>query len=185
MPEKYKEEFLGYTSDLYSDEYKNITTIRKNIGRKKIDLEKEIDGLIRMRSKDEISQDIFVPRKNELMKELETITEQMKNLNTKFNEIADEFSKTVELLTNIDQYWKKWDTLSRLVWIADISVELKIDKEKRLYIEEIPPMKAFREHNLNIWWRYKARRHNLYNFLYKNKESLLQYARNIEEKRMI
>lgn len=47
---------------------------------------------------------------------------------------------------------EKRDIDTRLEWVAEISVELKINNQKRLYIEEIPTIKAFRDMYLNKWW---------------------------------
>lgn len=132
-----------------------------------------------MRTRDEISQDLFLPRKNEIINKIHDIESQLKKLTGENDELGGVASETVELLTNIDQYWKKWDIAKRLLWIANTVVELKFDTEKRLYIEEIPTIKAFREHNMNKWWTIRHRRHNLYSFLMKNQKELKKYISQI------
>lgn len=179
MPDKYKEEFLGYVRDEYEKWKEDVGMIRKNLNKKHGEYLKELDGLIWMRTRDEISQDLFLPRKNEIINKIHDIESQLKKLTGENDELGGVASETVELLTNIDQYWKKWDIAKRLLWIANTVVELKFDTEKRLYIEEIPTIKAFREHNMNKWWTIRHRRHNLYSFLMKNQKELKKYISQI------
>jgi hypothetical protein len=62
----------------------------------------------------------------------------------------------VELFINLKLIWKKASIEEKIEIISSIVVELRIDYQKRLYIEENPLFKAFRLYNENKWWIHRG-----------------------------
>ena len=152
LPEKYREEFLGYIQETYKSELKDSQNVRKRINKTHTETLSELEGLTTMRAWWELSKEEFIPRKNKLIEKLHKIESQQKNLTNSDNNLAIRASETVEPLVNLLWRWAEWSTDQKLEWINNMSVELNLDTKKRLTVEEIPVMKAFRKVNNNKWW---------------------------------
>ena len=105
-----------------------------------------------MRRNDELTAEEFLQDKNRILNEIEDLQNKLIGLNRKHGELIENLEKMVELFVNLEQERKKLDIDKKLNIINNIVVELKVDKEKRLHIEEEPLFEAFRMYNCNKWW---------------------------------
>ncbi len=149
-------EFREIVKDkIYNDIGKDTSEIKKEqtLIRKKISsLENEFEWAKKMRRNEELTAEEFLQDKNRILNEIEDLQNKLINLNRKHWELLENLEKMVELFVNLEQERKKLDTNKKLNIINNIVVELKVDKEKRLHIEEEPLFEAFRMYNCNKWW---------------------------------
>ena len=156
VPEEEKERLKDA---IYTESWLKLkdNKVEKTVIKSKITkLEKEKAWLIGMRRIWELSSAEFLEEKNNIIEEIEDYQNKLINLNRKDDVILTQLDKMVELFINLKLIWKKASIEEKIEIISSIVVELRIDYQKRLYIEENPLFKAFRLYNENKWWIHRG-----------------------------
>lgn len=152
IPEEYKEPIEDDLNKKVSGELeenkKQALVLNKKITR----LESEVKELRWMRRRREIWSDDFIEDKNQLTSDIEDLHNRLIGLNRINSETITQIEILHELLINLVSDWKSFSSLKKSKIIAIIVSELKIDNQKRLYIEENPIFKSLRMLNCSNWW---------------------------------
>lgn len=111
----------------------------------------KLDSLIDMRINGELTPDQFAKKQKEYTENLVTLQEKLDKIVRVDDQILTSITESVELLTNLAQYWKKADTSKKCEIVKSIVVELFIDSEKRLYIKENAVFEGLRSLNYTEW----------------------------------
>lgn len=110
-----------------------------------------IDGLIDLRIHGELSAEDFSRKQKEYTEKAVQLNEQLEKIIAEDDSILESISNSVELLSNLLQYWKTADRYAKSLIIKMISVELFVDTEKRLYIKENAVFEGLRNLNNYVW----------------------------------
>lgn len=106
-----------------------------------------------MRAKNELTHEEFLEKKNKIINEIIENRERLKSIDKLSGEIMEKVSILFELLNNLSKKAKDLDEMSIALLSELIIAELKIDKEKRLYIAEKPLFLYIKNFNNVKWWK--------------------------------
>ncbi len=151
IPEEFKKDIRKALYQEYCGEYETNSQMTSILKKKSSEKENLVNWLLRMRASNEISWEEFITMKNELTQEIESFQSEISKLSQKNEQILIDFNKMVELLFHSIDERKNYDDKKKTFLLSLILVELKIDNEKRLYIEEKPLFKALHFLNLSLW----------------------------------
>ncbi len=104
-------------------------------------------GFIDMRITGDLTSEQYKEKSAEFSEKINFLKLKLSALVMQDEGILDIVNKSVELLTNLDQYWNTADNRRKLCIIDMISVELFVDTEKSLKIKENEVFEVLRSLN--------------------------------------
>ena len=110
-----------------------------------------MDGLIDMRINEELTAEQYKEKSAEFSEKIRELNVKITALVVQDEGILDLLNKSVELLTNLVQYWESADKRTKLGIIDMISVELFVTPEKSLKIKENEVFEILRSLNCIEW----------------------------------
>ena len=152
IPAKYKKQVKDWIEDFYSEKITYNKKKRDSLNKRLSTLQNEKSSLIKMRSGWEITAEEFIEMKNTLINDISDIKDQIIKLDNHDDDILDSFQNMVELLVDLSVKRKTMSPSQKVSIINNIVVELKIDNQKRLYVQENPFFKALQKVNYHKWW---------------------------------
>ena len=111
----------------------------------------KMDGLIDMRINEELTAEQYKEKSAEFSEKIRELNVKITALVVQDEGILDLLNKSVELLTNLVQYWESADKRTKLGIIDMISVELFVTPEKSLKIKENEVFEILRSLNCIEW----------------------------------
>lgn len=103
---------------------------------KKSQLSKKIDSYIDMRANDEITQEQFKAKNQELLIELQKIDEALSAMQIANIDIVQEVWEIVELFSNLVQHWNKAKKSQKLELMGILLLELFVDTKKAVVLRK-------------------------------------------------
>lgn len=111
----------------------------------------KLDWLIDLRVNQELTAEQFGEKQKEYVEKSVDLKARLEKVIKKDNAIMTSLSESVELLTNLNQFWKTADDTQKCRIIKMIVVELLIDDQKRVYIRENAVFEGLRFLNHSQW----------------------------------
>lgn len=147
--ENIKKSLFEYHGILQDNNSSSVDLLNKKIS----ELEFLKDWITEMRAKNELTHEEFLEKKNKIINEIIENRERLKSIDKLSGEIMEKVSILFELLNNLSKKAKDLDEMSIALLSELIIAELKIDKEKRLYIAEKPLFLYIKNFNNVKWWK--------------------------------
>lgn len=151
IPEEYQPIVKNELIKVYKWNYEINQQEISNLRREKTNAEITLSWYFDMRANKEMSWEDFVKKQNEMKLKIETLDSSIKKIQAKNDEILRNFNILVELLFTSIFERKTYDDKKKGYIISLICVELKIDKNKRLHIEEKPLFEDLYNLKNHLW----------------------------------
>ena len=151
IPESARGDFMDLVADIHKERLQNIMDDRKYLSTEITKNDNLISNLIDLRAHGELSAEDFSRKQKEYTEKAVQLNEQLEKIIAEDDSILESISNSVELLSNLLQYWKTADRYAKSLIIKMISVELFVDTEKRLYIKENAVFEGLRNLNNYVW----------------------------------
>ena len=188
IPANYIWDIKEWLSEKYLEEIEKNKDKKSFLSKKITILENEKPWLIKMRSKWEIESEEFATEKNRIVNEISNLKFEIEKIDNQDSIILDDLNNSVELYVELLAKRKTLNDAQKALLISKMTVELFVDKEKRLYIEEKPLFKTLRIVNLELQSELEVNPVQWSNFIYNlyiEWKTFINIIKNLKEKILI
>lgn len=147
-----REQIISALCNLNNEKLDDSFETQNLINEKITVLEDKKKLYIEMRALWELNHEEFIEYKNWVTSEILDLKQRSKEISLNDSDILEYFSKLMELAESLNLNYKTMNDSHKLEFIKNTLMELKIDKEKRLFLEEKPLFKFIRKCNSGNWW---------------------------------
>lgn len=143
--------FFDAMKQMYKEKLSEIHKEKQKLSSELTKTTQKMDGLIDMRINEELTAEQYKEKSAEFSEKIRELNVKITALVVQDEGILDLLNKSVELLTNLVQYWESADKRRKLGIIDMISVELFVTPEKSLKIKENEVFEILRSLNCIEW----------------------------------
>ena len=143
--------FFDAMKQMYKEKLSEIHKEKQKLSSELTKTTQKMDGLIDMRINEELTAEQYKEKSAEFSEKIRELNVKITALVVQDEGILDLLNKSVELLTNLVQYWESADKRTKLGIIDMISVELFVTPEKSLKIKENEVFEILRSLNCIEW----------------------------------
>ena len=143
--------FFDAMKQMYKEKLSEIHKEKQKLSSELTKTTQKMDGLIDMRINEELTAEQYKEKSAEFSEKIRELNVKITALVVQDEGILDLLNKSVELLTNLVQYWESADKRTKLGIIDMISVELFVTPEKSLKIKENEVFEVLRSLNCIEW----------------------------------
>lgn len=154
IPEKFKDTLFESLKMMYKDKLDEIRKEKQHLSAELTKTMNKMDSLIDLRVYGEITAEQFKEKQLEYTEKNAELEARITKLHLEDEGILNILNESVELLSNLVQYWKSSDNRGKLGIIDMICVELFVDDEKSLKIKENEVFEILRLVNCKKWLGY-------------------------------
>lgn len=151
VPENLKDTILAGVKRMYKEKLGKITKEKQQLSAELTKTTGKMDGLIDMRISGELTGEQYKIKSAEFSEKIAVLKLKISALVLQDEGILDILNETVELLTNLDQYWNTADNRKKLSIIDMTCVELFVTIDKSLKIKENEVFEILRSLNCCEW----------------------------------
>ena len=151
VPKNLKKMFSDVMKQMYKEKLAEIHKEKQKLSAELNKTTHKMDGLIDMRINEELTAEQYKEKSAEFSEKIRELNIKITALVVQDEGILDLLNKSIELLTNLVQYWESADKRTKLGIIDMISVELFVTPEKSLKIKENEVFEILRSLNCIEW----------------------------------